>query len=66
MLDESTQTNWNGILGRIELQTEEMFAIQGVSVGSVAGRSAPDAHPHSHGGNAGSKSSRDGNVFQVA
>ncbi|MGB7759673.1 MAG: sugar-binding domain-containing protein [Bryobacteraceae bacterium] len=37
MLDEATQTNWNGILGRIELQTEELFAIQGVSVGAVPG-----------------------------
>lgn len=35
MLDEATQTNWNGILGRIELGTEERFAIQGVSVGAV-------------------------------
>jgi hypothetical protein len=35
MLDEATQTNWNGILGRIELRTEEMFAIQGVSVGRI-------------------------------
>ncbi len=35
MLDESTQTNWNGILGRIELRTEERFAILGVSVGAV-------------------------------
>ena len=37
MLEESTQTNWNGILGRIELRTEERFAIQGVSVSAVAG-----------------------------
>ncbi|HEY1221276.1 MAG TPA: hypothetical protein VGF03_20200 [Bryobacteraceae bacterium] len=37
MLDEATQTNWNGILGRIELRTEELFAIQGVSVGAVPG-----------------------------
>jgi hypothetical protein len=36
MLDEATQTNWNGILGRIELRTEEMFAIRGVSVGTAA------------------------------
>ncbi len=37
MLDEATQTNWNGILGRIELRTEERFAIEGVSAGAVAG-----------------------------
>jgi len=37
MLDEATQTNWNGILGRIELRTEERFAILGVSVGAVPG-----------------------------
>jgi len=37
MLDEATQTNWNGILGRIELRTEERFAIQGVSIGAVPG-----------------------------
>jgi hypothetical protein len=37
MLDESTQTNWNGILGRIELQIEERYAIQGVSASAVAG-----------------------------
>jgi len=35
MLDEATQTNWNGILGRIELRIEESFAIQGVSVSAV-------------------------------
>lgn len=37
MLDEATQTNWNGILGRIELRTEELFGIQGVSAGPVPG-----------------------------
>ena len=35
MLDEATQTNWNGILGRIELRTKEFFAIQGVILGNM-------------------------------
>ncbi len=37
MLDEATQTNWNGILGRIEVRTEESFGIQGVILGNMPG-----------------------------
>jgi len=37
MLDEATQTNWNGILGRIELRIEEAFGIQGVILGNMPG-----------------------------
>jgi hypothetical protein len=37
MLEESTQTDWNGVLGRIELRTEERYGIDGVRAGAVGG-----------------------------
>lgn len=36
MLENTTQTNWNGMLGGIELRTEDRFGIRGVQAAPVA------------------------------